>query len=209
MFSNSANPGIIFIPPAEHDPIDGDPDDNCGWTPGSADVFLKRLIALSRGMSGNKGARVKKLVRVIVQAGFPNAKDLWYYNPSPVHEYVASGLSVLPNTYKTDDARRREMTKATRGAFPFDGDAGGNGDWRIHPAADLFDTFCQKFDAPAVKARLEWIDEQMYMGWHDMDLVSAQSSQGGGGGFGDMVWNFINHVHLLSHDNTHLYSAFP
>jgi len=209
MFSNSANPGFIFIPPAEHDPIDVDePEEYCAWTPGTAAVFLQRLVAISRGMSGNKGERIKKLVRVIVNAGYPDAKNLWYYNPGAVHEYVASGLSVMPNTYKTDNARRREMTKASKGAFPFRGDSDGNGDWQLHPAADLFDDFSCKFDAVAVKERLEWVDEQMYMGWHDLDMVSAQASQGGGGGFGDMVWDFINHVNLLSQDPTSLYWAF-
>jgi hypothetical protein len=101
------------------------------------------------------------------------------------------------------------MTKATNGAYPFNGDAGGSGDWQMHPAADLFDEFSCRFDAAAVKARLEWIDEEMYKGWHDLELVSAQSSQGGGTGFGDMVGDFINHVRLLSEDDTHLYSAFP
>jgi len=208
MFSSSASPGIIFIPPAEHDPIDVDPDEICGWTPGSAAKFLQRLVIIARGLSGNKGARIKQLVRVIVQTGYPDAERLWYYNPGPVHEYVASGMSALPSTFKTDDARRREMTKASHGTYPFIGDAGGSGDWQIFPVADLFDKFSCRFDAAAVKARLEWIEEQMEMGWHDLELVSAQSSQGGGGGFTDLVWGFIDHVRLLSEDSTHLYSAF-
>ena len=59
-----------------------------------------------------------------------------------------------------------------------------------------------------MKARLEAIDEEMYKGWHELDMVSAKTSQGGGTAFGEMVWDFINHVRLLSEDDTHLYSAF-
>jgi hypothetical protein len=78
----------------------------------------------------------------------------------------------------------------------------------MHPAADLVDEFACRFDPATVKARLDWIDEEMYKGWHDLDLVNAQSQAGGGPAFGDMVWDFINHVHLLSKDDSHLYSAF-
>jgi hypothetical protein len=208
MFSNSANPGFIFIPPADHDPIDADPDQICAWTPNSAQKFLQRLDAVSSGMSGNKGERIKKLVRVIVRTGYPNARNLWYYNPGSVHEYVASNVSAQPSTFSTDNARRREMTRATKGAYPFNGDAGGSGEWQLHPAADLLDDFACQFDAVAVKQRLEWIDEEMHKGWHDLELVSGQSSQGGGTGYGEMVWDFVNHVNLLSQDDTHLYSAF-
>ena len=72
-----------------------------------------------------------------------------------------------------------------------------------------FDDFACKFDAAAVKARLEWIDEEMYKGWHDMERVSGDSSQGGGTGFGESVWDFINYVRNLSEDPKSLYWAFP
>jgi len=198
-FSSSANPGIIFIPPADHDPIDGDPENICVWTPGNANVFLQRLGTIAASIGGNKGDRVNKLVRVIADAGYPAARNLWYYNPGAIHEYIA---------FHTGNARRREMTEATKGAFPFKGNSGVAGEWQLFPAADLLDVFACRVDVAAVKARLEWIDEQIYIGWHDMDLVSAQSSQGGGSAFGEKVWDFINHVRLLSEDSKHLYSAF-
>jgi hypothetical protein len=92
MFSSSANPGIIWIPPAENDPIDIDePLEICVWTPGDGKVFMQRLVGIARAMSGIKGDRVKEMVRVIAEAGYPAAEDLFYFNPGAVHEYVALG----------------------------------------------------------------------------------------------------------------------
>ena len=99
MFSSSATPGFIFVPPAEHDPIVvDDAPETCVWTPGSAKEFIQRLVVISQVMSGNKGDRIKRLVQVVVNVGYPDAKELWYYNPGVINEYVASGLSAMPNT---------------------------------------------------------------------------------------------------------------
>jgi hypothetical protein len=209
MFSNGANPGVIYIPPLDRDPIDFDPDEICVWTPDSARTLLMRLNSLARGMSGNKGARIKRLVQVILSAGYPACKDLWYYNDMVISVYVDLNVG---------NAKRREMTQATRGAFPFDGESGvygqqgteehHRGKWRIHPINDLFADACRPWNDSALMDRLESIDEDMYKGWHVLDLVSAKTSQGGGSAFGEMVWDFINHVNLLSKDSTSLYWAF-
>jgi hypothetical protein len=207
MFSNSANPGIIYIPPSD---IDFDPEEICAWAPSNAKTFMMRLSAIAQGMSGYKGERVKTLVQVMLKAGYPGCMDLWYYNDMAISVYV---------DWKTDPSKRREMTRATSQAFPFDGDSGvygqfgseerQRGKWRIHAMKNLFDEFaCGDWDAAAMKDRLESIDEEMYKGWHEMDMVSAKSSQGGGSAFPQEVWDFIHHVSLLSKDDTHLYSAF-
>jgi hypothetical protein len=185
MFSNSANPGIIFIPPAEHDPIDMDPEEICPWTPGNAKEFTRRLATLAKQLPGYKGERIQTLAGVIADAGYPEARKLWYYNPAAIHEYVQ---------FHTNNATRRDMTQDTKGAYPFDGSAGVAGPWRMYPARDLFDDFACRFDVSAVEFRLKWIDEQMRMGWHDLELVDAQSVAGGGTGYGEEVWNFISSV---------------
>ena len=166
-------------------------------------TFFNNAVMNSRELDDN-------FVQVMLNAGYPGCKELWYYNDMAIAEYV---------DLNTGNAERRKMTNATSGAFPFDGDSGvygqfgseerSRGKWRIHPAAHLFDEFgCGDWDAAAMKARLEAIDEEMYKGWHELDMVSAKTSQGGGTAFGEMVWDFINHVRLLSEDDTHLYSAF-
>lgn len=201
MFSNDANPGIIYIPPAEHDPIDGDPEPVCVWTPDIVQNFLLRLGTISQTMSGHDGERIKKLVKVIRRAGYPGFKNLWFYNTLAVLKYI--------NVWN-GNADRREMTKATQGAFPFDKDSGIHGNWQIHPMVDLLDEFsCANWDAAAIKHRLQVIDNDMYQAWFAMSQISdGRTTQGGGGMYGELVWEFINHVRLLSEDDTHLYSAF-
>lgn len=111
------------------------------------------------------------------------------------------------------------MVKATGQVFPFDGDSGvygqagseerNRGKWRIHAVNNLFDEFtCGHWDATTLKDRLEEIDEEMYKGWHELDLAAALTALGGGSSLDPRVWEFINHVRLLADDDTHLYSAF-
>ena len=69
MFSNQANPGIIYIPPADDEDIDFKPEETCVWMPDDIQAFMDRLFAISQGMSGNKGQRIKKLVQLIMAAG--------------------------------------------------------------------------------------------------------------------------------------------
>jgi hypothetical protein len=64
MFSNSAKPGIIYIPPADDISIDYEPEQVCVWMQTDVKKFMMRLVATSQMMSGNKGQRIKKLVRV-------------------------------------------------------------------------------------------------------------------------------------------------
>ena len=210
MFSNRANPGIIFIPPAEDEDIDFKPEEVCVWMPDDVKEFMHRLFAISQGMSGNKGQRIKKLVQVILTAGESARDNLWYYNDMAVIEYV---------DLKTSSARRREMTKATSGAFPFDGNSGSYGQlgseersrgmWRIHPVNDLMNDFaCGHWDAAEMKDRLEEIDDEMYKGWHEMELAIARTGMGGGDAVDHLVKEFLDHVDALSHDDTNLYSSF-
>jgi hypothetical protein len=210
MFSNSANPGVIYIPPPDDTQIDYDPQQICSWLPSDIKDFMLRLDAVSRGMSGYKGQRIKTMVRVIVQTGYPAALDLWYYNDMVISVYV---------DWKTDPSKRREMTQTTGGAFPFDGESGvygqqgseerNRGKWQIHPVKSLFDEFaCGSWDATAIKERLENIDDEMYKGWHEMDMVTARATQGGGTTYVKEIYDFIHHVSLLADDDTSLYSAF-
>jgi hypothetical protein len=210
MFSNSANPGIIYVPPAEDRiTITFAPEKQCFWTPNQRTLFMQRLRVVSQSMSGEDGARIKKLVQVILRVGYPRCLDLWYYNDMNVTEYV---------DWKTSGAALRNMTKATQGTFPFDGASGlytqsaderGGGMWRIHAVKDLFDEFtCGDWDAAALKSELEGIDDLMYKGWYQMTLVGAKTAQGGGGAYDPAVERFLHHVNLLTLDDNSLYAAF-
>lgn len=209
MFSNGANPGIIYIPPAEDRTISFEPEEQCLWIPDKIQQFLQRLRVIAQSMSGEKGKRINRLVSVVLRVGYPRCLDLWYYNDINISEYV---------DWKTSGAVLRNMTKATQGAFPFDGDSGlyaqtvderGRGMWRIHAVKDLFDEFaCGTWDPATLQRRLEGIDELMYKGWYEMNLVGAKSGLGGGGAYAPEVEQFLRHVTLLTEDNNHLYSAF-
>jgi hypothetical protein len=210
MFSNQANPGIIYIPPADDEDIDFTPEETCVWMPADIQAFMHRLFAISQGMSGNKGQRIKKLVQLIMAAGESGRQSLWYYNTMVITAYV---------DLKTPTPKRREMTKETNQAFPFDGLSGvygqagteeqHRGRWRIHPVNDLMNEFaCGHWDPTAMKDRLEEIDEDMYQGWYQKSLASARTGMGGGDAIDQLVVDFLHHMDLLSEDDTHLYSAF-
>ena len=214
MFSNDANPGIIYIPPAEDREITYEPDPPiCVWRPDGAQSFLQRLTTISKGMSGHNGARIKKLVQVIVRVGHPACLKLWYYNDMNITTYA---------DIKTTGATLRDMTKATRGAFPFDGESGlysqsgpverHRGRWQIHPVEELFADFCgpsSSWEVGALESALEEIDSYMYKGWHTLsDVADRTGAFGGGSAYSPLVWDFINHVRLLAKDKNHLYYAF-
>jgi hypothetical protein len=214
MFSKSARPGAIFIPPAKDRTINFDPENLCVWTPQSQKAFLRTLDRIAQAISGERGKRIKRLMQVVLSAGSPAWSDLWYYNDLVIEMYV---------DWKVDNSERRKSTEATQGAFPFDGqavwhtqslsEAGGieraMGMWRIHPFKKIFDEFCDnQDDFDALTQRLLAIDEEMYRGWHEMDLVSAKTGMGGGNAVPGEVWDFVRHVSLLSGDKTHLYWAF-
>src|SRR5262249_48939776 len=211
MFSGT---GIIFIPPVKDRTFSYAPEDICVWTPQSEKAFLRKLDALAQGLPGEKGKRIKRLMQVVLNAGYLAWRGLWYYNDMVISAYV---------DWKTAPSQRTKSTQTTNGVFPFDGqavwhtqlptEASGTersmGMWRIHPFVKMFDDFCgNQDDFSALKNRLWAIDEEMYKGWHEMDLVSAKTVFGGGSVYPQEVEDFIKHVSFLSQDKTHLYWAF-
>jgi hypothetical protein len=211
MFSNDASPGIIYIPPAEDQEMTFEEHVTCVWRPDDVQNFLQRLTTISKRMPGYNGERIKKLVQVIVRVDYPACLKLWYYNDMNITTYA---------DIKTTGAQLREMTKATRGAFPFDGESGlyaqsgpverYRGMWQIHPVQELYDDFCgQSWDAAALESSLEEIDSYMYKGWHTLsDVADRPGAFGGGSAYSPLVYEFINHVRLLAKDENHLYHAF-
>jgi hypothetical protein len=210
MFSNSASPGIIYIPPADDATMHFQPEELCVWTPDQKKEFLQRLRVVSQSIPGHRGERIKKLVRIILRVGYPGCLDLWYYNDMNIVTYV---------DIKTTGAKLREMTKATQGAFPFDGTSGlysqsgtperYTGMWRIHAVKDLFDEFaCGAWNGNDLKDRLVAIDDLMYRGWYEMTLVEFKTHQGGGSAYSPAVGHFLDHVTFLTRDDNHLYAAY-
>jgi hypothetical protein len=48
----------------------------------------------------------------------------------------------------------------------------------------------------------------MYMGWHDCDLATQQTNNGGGSGLEGPVEDFIEYMGWLSKQKDSLYSSF-
>jgi hypothetical protein len=208
MFSNSATPGIIYIPPADDISIDFEAIDTCTWLTKDANEFIKRLSVVAKMVDGEQGKRVKKMVEIIARAGYPAARELWYYNTMVVKVYI---------DWTVGNAKRREMRSGTGGVYPFDGLSGVYGQqgtqeqhrgyWRIHAVNDLFNDFgCGQWDANAMKDRLIRIDQDMYKGWYEMTIIDFKTHQGGGASYDVEIEHFVNHVTHLSKDKNHLYS---
>jgi hypothetical protein len=214
MFSKKARPGLIFIPPAEDKSFDYDKEHICSWSPNLETKFIRTLDALVKAMpSNNRGKRIKRLMQVIVNAGYPRWKDLWYYNDMVIQAFV---------DWKTDSSQLRKSTEATKQTVPFDGqsvwhdqsdtEAGGSerqmGMWRIHAIKKMFDDFCTDWDVVAMKQRLVAIDAEMYKGWYELSLIDFRTHHGGGSAYNELVEQFNDHVVKLAKDKTHLYWAF-
>ena len=148
---------------------------------------MRKLDAIAQGLPGEKGKRIKRLMQVVLSTGSKDWRDLWYYNDMVIEMYV---------DWKVDNSERIKSTELTKGKFPFDGQAvwhvqgqseasgaeRSKGMWRIHPFRKMFDDFCgDQEDFDAIKKRLWAIDEEMYKGWHEMELDSARSGLGGEG----------------------------
>ena len=88
MFSRRATPGYIYIPPADDQAFTYDPEPICSWSPKLEEAFIRRLHAIAQGMPGNKGHRIKRLMQVITNAGYPGWKGLWYYNDMVMKAFV-------------------------------------------------------------------------------------------------------------------------
>lgn len=212
MFSNDANPGIIYIPPAEDREITFESDETiCVWDTNGPSRFLKQLSTVAASIPGYNGDRIKRLVQVMTRVGYPGCLDLWYYNDMNITTYadIKSGEKLL-----------RDMTTATRGAFPFDGASGlygqqgpeerHRGKWQVHAVKALFDEFaCITWKPDVLESRLIEIDSYMYKGWHTLsDVADRTGAFGGGSAYSSLVYDFIRHVSLLADDQNHLYWAF-
>lgn len=206
MFSNGANPGIIYIPPSDDEQFEYPAENICVWTSDSIRKFMMRLFTVSR----RKSRRVRRLVNVILRAGYPKCLDLWYYNGMAVEEYV---------DWRTGNAKRRDMTKDTNGTCPFDGSSGlysqsgwweiNRGLWRVHPMQAVLLPNCYRWNNDDVEEFLDWFDRDIARGWDAMRAAQGKMATRAGPVYGDLVPRFIEHVRRLSRDPADLYSAFP
>lgn len=209
-FHRFANPGIIYIPPPETTTIDFTAEEVCVWMPKGIDRFIRTLDSIARRIKGEPGKRIRKLVQVVKRVGHPACLDLWYYNPINVRKFVA--LNTTPKEIQ-------DMTKATNGTLPFDGESGlysqrgpeeiTRGKWRIHPFRLLFEKYeCGDWTVSVLERELELIDDWMMEGWKALTEFEFRTHSGGITAYDPMAPVFHDHVIRLTKDQKHLYWAF-
>ena len=150
---------------------------------------------------GFAGKRICEMVNIAERVKYPDNWNLWYYERSVVDDYV---------NWRTGNARRREMTRATGGKVPFDGEAGyPHGNWRIYPFREAAtNAFQQKdFDSrkAAVLQTLGRAEDEMRRTFVDilkMFSIDAASL------FGPLVEEFRKHLINLQDTANSLYSVF-
>lgn len=187
-FSSSADPGIIYIPPAVVIDMEGE-----DITVDTRSI-MERLREIAKVITGTEGIRIREMLDIAAKVGSPADERLWFYNGQAVFTYIQ---------LHTTNSERREMTRDTNGKFPFDGDAGVNfGSWRITPFRDILvlDATNPQSDSD-LETWLRFLDRQIHTSWADMVRIHDV----GGGTTEGLVAEFLDHVHDLAEDPTHLY----
>jgi len=192
-FSSSADPGLVYIPPCEV--INMEPED----VPVDTRTIMERLREIAKTIPGNEGIRIREMLDIAAKVGSPADEQLWYYNGPAVLHYIR---------LQTKDSERQEMTKDTNGQFPFDGDAGVNfGAWKFYPFGDIL-RFCALNPHDCSDTYLKhWLInqlDQIHTSW--LDMVDRHDR--GGDTTAGLVAEFLDHVHDLAENPTHLYYVY-
>lgn len=165
-----------------------------------ASALLNASLAC-QDVPGFPGKRICEMVNIAERLKYPANWNLWYYERLAVDDYV---------TWRTGNARRRDMTRATGGKVPFDGDAGyPHGNWRIYPFREAaINAFQQKdFDSrkAAVMQILVHAEDEMRRTFVDiLKMFSIDSAAL----FGPLVEEFRKHLASLQDTPNSLYSVF-
>jgi len=189
-FSSSADPGIVYIPPSvidmEEIVVEGD-----------TQTLMERLKKVAKTLTGNEGTRVRELLDIATRVGSPADEQLWYYNGGAVFKYIQ---------LRTENSERKEMTTATNGSFPFDGDAGANfGRWKITPFQDVRELNAANRQSDSdLRTWLLFLDGQIQTSWLDMVRIHDV----GGGTTEGLVAEFLDHVTELAKGQDHLYFVY-
>jgi hypothetical protein len=169
---------------------------------------------------GNRGHRIRGMLKIADGLGYPNNWNLWYYSRRAVYLYVL---------WNTTEPQRKRMSAATLGKFPFDGDNGPpeHVPWRIYPfqnAVRKCNPHASADDCGAIIARelvnvedeilreIAEINSEMQRanqasgqaGWQQLTSLTSTASSG----TGPTVDAFIKHLVGLMRDHQTLYSVY-
>jgi hypothetical protein len=176
----------------------------------ATDKLIRQAALVAADIPGEQGKRIRKMVEIADRLDCQRATQLWYYNRAVAFEYF---------TWRTSDARRKEMTSATAGKMPFDGQILNSGAWRLFP----FKSLAQKYGAHSgmrdseLETILLDIDSAIFMTFADIDaelsrnnLALSQLNQlpNGGSSMYGLAEPFLKHLIQLQKSPDHLYSAY-
>jgi len=170
-------------------------------------------------LPGDPGKRICEMVKIADRLGYPkNWNVLWYYSRENVYEYL--------NFHNTGDKRRLEMTKATQGKVPFDGDRGyPPTPWRVYPFRQAADECLRRHNQSGddcqrvVHDILVHTEAEMRQSFDDIHQLRAQAG-GAVGLINQTLWTrpeqnlfgsgtaFLKHLVDLLKTNDTLYSVF-
>lgn len=161
------------------------------------ETAIRCALILSADMPGKQGERIRKMVALAERLGHPRAKELWFYSSEPMLRYFDGGK-----------AARAVMTSHTSGRMPFDGYA-HPGSWRVLP----FKTLAHRFGVAsacgaATEHYLIQVDEEISSSFAKVQQKIVKLSAGGGGMYKGEPESFLQHIHSLRADPSHLYSAY-
>jgi hypothetical protein len=201
-FSDSADPGLIYIPPVG---VINMPEYVVEVDPRST---MERLQEISKTIPGNEGIRIREMIDIAVLADFPRAAALWYYDYAAVHWYISPA---------TTNMERRQMTLATNGQFPFDGKWGPTPTdiWKKTPFLEIvtldntwLDYSIQRASDSQLESALYGFEGEIKRSWEEMRGIEDRVATGGGSSRGPLLEAFVQHVHSLAEDPTHLYFVY-
>lgn len=178
------------------------------------------MISQTPPFTGDRGRRIRDMVKIADDAGYPANWNLWYYTRRAVYLYVR---------WDTKDPERVKMTQATNGAMPFDGDTGfpEHVPWRQYPIRDLV----RKCNiggapddcAPLIGRELVHVEDEILRTIsemaHEVQRTSMAAGQGGwqqlahatssnSSSTGALPDAFIKHVVGLMNDPHTFYSVY-
>lgn len=186
--------------------FDFDPDSPIVVDPAETERKAMATALLHASLScqdvpGFPGKRICEMVSIAERVKYPNNWNLWYYDRLVVDDYV---------NWRTGNPRRRDMTRATSGKMPFDGDAGyPHGNWRIYPFREAAVKAFQQQDfgnrKAAVLHTLVHAEDEMRRTFVDiLKMFSIDSAAV----FGPLVEEFRKHLADLQNTSDSLYSVF-
>lgn len=164
--------------------------------------MLDHAVFVAQEIQGEPGKRIRKMVEMAEEHGYPRNAEFWHYNRLLVEQYT---------NFWTGDQQRQYMSHNTQGRLPFDGWVAPYGEWRRFPFRTLA-AKCSALDAAdcqsLLRAYLLDVDKEIYLSLAHANKQANRAAAGGGAAHSTLASGFIRHLKALQSSKDHLYSAY-